>query len=55
MNGACRIKARGLLRVTGAGNTWEAADGMAEWEARQGETYVLEFSGEEIAGREYQI
>lgn len=55
MNGACRIKARGLLRVKGSGNTWEAADGMAEWEARQGETYVLEFSGEEIAGREYQI
>ena len=55
MDGACRIKARGLLRVKGSGNTWEAADGMAEWEARQGETYVLEFSGEEIAGREYQI
>ena len=35
----------------------EAAEAKrkAEWEARQGETYVLEFSGEEIAGREYQI
>lgn len=55
MDGGCRIKACGLLWVKGTGNTWEAADGMAEWEARQGETYVLEFSGEEIAGREYQI